>query len=297
MYINPYESTENSVWRKANFHTHSGTGPNTCGCHSPEEVVGLYREYRYDFLCLSNHNLYRDYSNYSDKQIVLVDGVEYTSDVHMLTIGVRKNLIELPLQQAIDRTCEAGGFVVLNHPNWPEKGSFSPGLMNALTGYTGIEVLNWVCFRLSGSGRATDIWDAMLTAGKLITGFANDDFHAICDGGNYFNLIACEEKNYASMKNAIDENRICASSGLYPVYHLLEGDILRVKAMYPIRTYLENYVYTFVGPNGVVLSEQTGAEASYKLRGEDYVRVEVRGEGGQMIFFQPVYKDGFLTRP
>ena len=38
----------------------------------------------------------------------------------------------------------------------------------------------------------------MLTLGKLITGFANDDFHAICDGGRFFNLIACEEKNYDS---------------------------------------------------------------------------------------------------
>lgn len=301
MYINSYENLDNSVWRKVNLHTHAGTGPKTCGRHSPEEVIALYREYGYSMLCLSNHNLYRDFTNYSDEQITLIDGVEYTSKVHMLTIGIRENLIDLPLQDAINRTNELGGLIILCHPNWPHKEAFSPKMMCGLTGYIGLEVLNTVCFRLSGygraTGRATDVWDAMLTAGKLVTGFANDDFHTMGDGGMYFNLLACNENNYESMKRAIEENAICASSGLYPVYHRMEGETLHVKAEYPIESYVENYVYTFIGPNGQILSEQIGADASYTLQGEDYVRVEVRGEGGHMILFQPVYREGALIRP
>lgn len=297
MYINPYEKLEKAVWRKANFHTHSGTGPKTCGVHSPEEVTGLYREYGYDFLCLSNHNEYRSFANYSDERMTLIDGVEYTSAIHMLTVGIKENLIAMPVQEAITRTKELGGFTILCHPNWPNKATFSPEMMLDLTGYMGIEALNAVCFRLSGSGRATDVWDAVLSAGKLITGFANDDFHAMADGGRFFNLIACEEKTYDSMKQAIEENAVCASSGVYPVYHRLEGDTLQVKASLPIKSYLENYEYTFVGPNGKILSKQTGAEASYQLQGEDYVRVEVVAEGGQILLFQPVYKEGVLVRP
>ena len=297
LYINPYQQTEQAVWRKANFHTHSGTGPRTCGKHSPEEVVAMYREYGYDLLCLSNHNLYRDYANYSDEQLQLIDGVEYTSDLHMLTVGVRESYLPLGYQDAIDKTREAGGFAILCHPNWPDKATFSPKMMLDLRGWTGLEVLNWVCYRLSGSGRATDVWDELLTAGRLATGFANDDFHSMADGCHFFNLIACGEKTYASMKQAIDANAVCASSGLYPVYHKLEGDTLRVKAALPIRTYLTNYVYTFIGPKGEILSEQTGEEASYTLKGEKYVRVEVRAEGGQLLMFQPVYQEGALVRP
>ena len=297
MYVNPYEKLTDAVWRKANFHTHSGTGPNTCGKHSPEEVVGLYREAGYDLLCLSNHNEFRSFSNYSDEQLTLIDGVEYTSDIHMLTIGIQENLISLPVQKAINRTKELGGFTILCHPNWPRKAYFSPEMMLELTGYMGIEVLNAVCFRLSGSGRATDVWDALLTAGKLVTGFANDDFHMIADGGRFFNLIACEEKMYDSMKQAICENAVCASSGLYPVYHRLENGVLQVKAALPIESYLDNYEYIFVGPNGKILDRQVGTEASYSLCDEEYVRVEVRAEGGQLLFFQPVYKEGTLTRP
>lgn len=297
MYTNPYRYLDHAVWRKANFHTHAGTGPKTCGKHSPEEVVALYREYGYDLLCLSNHNLYRDYANYSDEKLALIDGVEYTSNLHMLNIGIKESLMPMPMQEAITRTKALGGFSILCHPNWPAKATFSPEIMLQLTGYTGLEVMNAVCFRLQGSGRATDVWDTMLTAGKLVTGFANDDFHSMADGGRAFNLIACGERSYPSMKQAIEDNAICASTGLYPVYHRLDGDTLRVKAAYPISNHEGEYTYTFVGPNGKILSEQTGIEAEYTLQNEAYVRVEVRGEGGHMLLFQPIYQEGTLIRP
>ncbi|MBR4941444.1 MAG: hypothetical protein IKZ19_05540, partial [Clostridia bacterium] len=215
---------EQVTWRKANFHTHAGTGPNTCGKHSPEEVIAAYREYNYGFLCLSNHNYFRTFENYSDDRITLIDGVEYTSATHMLTIGIRENLIDLPVQEAVTRTGELGGFTILCHPNWPRKATFSPEMMLELTGYIGLEALNAVCFRLRGSGRATDVWDTLLTAGKLVTGFANDDFHSMADAGRFFNLISCAEPTYASMKQAILDNAICASTGLYPIHHRLEGN-------------------------------------------------------------------------
>ena len=297
MYINPYENLSDAVWHKTNFHTHTGTGPRTCGVHPPEEVVALYREYNYGMLCISNHNQYRSFENYSDERLTIINGVEYTSQIHMLTVGIRENLISLPVQEAVTRTKELGGFTILCHPNWPAKATFSPEMMLDLTGYIGLEVLNAVCFRLSGSGRATDVWDALLTAGKLATGFANDDFHAMADGGRFFNLIACEEKTYESMKQAVLDNKICASSGLYPVYHRLEGNTLCVKAALPIKTYLDNYEYTFVGTGGKILGRQVGTEASYELHGEDYVRVQVMAEGGQILLFQPVYKEGVLVRP
>jgi len=299
MYVNPYQELRNAVWHKANFHTHSGTGPNTCGKHSPEEVVGLYREYKYGFLCISNHNEYRSFDNYSDEQLKIIDGVEYTGDnnIHMLTVGIQENLISMPVQDAITRTKELGGFTIICHPNWPFKETFSSERMLGLHGYIGLEALNGVCYRLTGSGRATDVWDTVLSAGKLATGFANDDFHFMADGGRCFNLIACEEKDYPSMKQAILDNAVCASTGLYPVYHYLEENTLHVKAEFPVQTYPHDYEYIFVGPNGRVLSRQLGTEASYTLNDEDYVRVEVIAEGGHQLLFQPVYKEGVLVRP
>lgn len=295
MYLNAYQSLTGKHYRKVNFHTHSGTGPNTCGKHSPEEVIAMYREFGYELLCLSNHNLYRDYANYSDKQLTLIDGVEYTSDLHMLNIGVKESFLPKGYQETIGLTNECGGFTILCHPNWPKRNTFSADKMLALKGYTGIEVLNGVCFRLTGSGRATDVWDEMLSRGILLTGFANDDFHLMCDAGRFFNLIACEENNYTSMKQAIDENAVCASSGLYPVYHIIENGILKVKAELPGNVF-DSYEYRFIGKNGKLLKKVIGEKAECEFGNEDYVRCEVTGEGGHMILFQPVYKDGSMAR-
>ena len=41
----------------------------------------------------------------------------------MLTIGVDRSLHESVHQTAIDITNEIGGFTVLCHPNWEEKGT------------------------------------------------------------------------------------------------------------------------------------------------------------------------------
>jgi len=49
--------------------------------------------------------------------------------------------------------------------------------MAALKGYTGIEIFDSVIYRLNGSGLATDAWDFLLSQGKLVWKFGDDDFH------------------------------------------------------------------------------------------------------------------------
>ena len=155
-YKNPYGDLEGGKWIKANFHTHAGTGEGTCGRHPINEVLDLYRALGYGAVCISNHDVYTDTSAFSDDNLYLVQGVEYSPAEHMLTIGVNKSLHGLPHQDAIDETVKQGGFAVLNHPNWPRKESWPRDKIDALRGYAGIEVINMLVYRLSGSGRATD---------------------------------------------------------------------------------------------------------------------------------------------
>lgn len=297
MYSNPYQNLSEGQWRKANFHTHAGTAPGTCGKHPIGAVTELYREAGFAFLCISNHDLYTDTSAYSDERMLLVDGVEYSKACsHMLTVGVQQSFHGLDHQAAIDETAKAGGFTVLCHPNWPMQGNWPWEDIDRLTGYAGIEVINMLIYRLDGSGLAVDVWDRLLTGGKLVYGFGSDDFHAMADGARSFNLIHSPEMTYGSMKAAIDRGAFCASTGLFPEYLLLEGDALTVKAKYPILTRANRFTYRFIGEGGMVLSEQKGESAQYKLNGERYVRVEAAGENGAMLFFQPVYREGALVK-
>ncbi len=297
-YVNPYENLAGGKWLKANFHTHAGTGPGTCGVNPQDVVIETYKQLGYELLTISNHDIFTDTSNYTDDKILMIPGVEYSpsSKGHMLTIGITQSLHEHTNQKAIEMTNEMGGFVVLAHPNWGRQGYWPLNELLALKGYIGIEVINQLIYRLSGSGLATNAWDLLLSRGKLVYGFGNDDLHALGDAGRSFNIIYCKERTWESMKEAIDNGQFVASTGLYPEYLVLDGDTIRVKASYPIDTYVDTFTYRFI-ENGKVLSEQTAREGVYKLNGEKYVRVEVIGENGAMLFFQPVYLKDTLVKP
>lgn len=293
-YINPYENLTEGRWLKVNFHTHAGTGPGTCGANPIDVVVNTYKHLKYDILCISNHDLFSDTRSFSDEKITMVPGVEYSRPEHMLTIGVDRSLHEYDHQTAINITNEIGGFSVLCHPNWGRKGYWNPDKMMELKGYKGIEVLNMLIYRLSGSGLATDAWDFLLSNGRLVYGFGNDDFHALPDAGRSFTVIYAREASYEAMRESIDKGSFCASNGLFPEYLKIEDNIIRVKARFPIATYVDEFTYRFVTENGKVSDVQTGKEGVYKLDGEKYVRVEVVGENGYMLFFQPVYLESYL---
>lgn len=290
MYTNPYQNLKDGTWCKANFHTHAGTGPGTCGSNPVSAVVDLYRTSGYDMLCISNHDIYTDTAQLTDDKILMIPGVEYSQDEHMLTIGVNESLHEKDHQTAINLTNDMCGFTILCHPNWQEKEYWSWEKLKKLTGYIGLEIINMLIYRLSGSGLATDTWDYLLSHGRLVYGFGNDDFHLYADVARSFSLIYCTERSYDSMKQAVENGAVCASTGLYPVYLRVENNIIKVKAAFLKKTYIDTYTYRFVTENGKVLSVKNGSSAEYQISGEKYVRVEVLAENGAMLFFQPIYK-------
>lgn len=289
MYKNPYQDLKEGKWCKTNFHTHAGTGTGTCGSNPIDKVVELYGMNRFDMLCISNHDIFSDTTDFTSDSIMMIPGVEYSQNEHMLTIGVNRSLHTYDHQTAIDLTKELGGFTILCHPNWIQKEYWSWEKLHDLKGFVGIEVINMLIYRLNGSGLAVDTWDYLLSQGKLIYGFGNDDFHMYSDASRSFNLIYCVKKSFSAMKSAVDSGAFCASTGLAPDYLLLEDDTIKVKAKYLTDTYVDTFTYRFITENGKVLSVQNGSDAQYTLDGEKYVRVEVIGENGAMLFFQPVY--------
>ncbi len=289
MYTNPYQDLFGGKWFKTNFHTHAGTGVGTCGSNPIDKVVELYAKNQFDMLCISNHDIFSDTTAFTSDSIMMIPGVEYSQNEHMLIIGVDKSLHEYDHQTAIDMTREMGGFVILCHPNWVHKEWWSWNKLLELNGFVGIEIINMLIYRLNGSGLATDTWDHLLSRGKLIYGFGNDDFHMYSDAARSFNLIYCKEKSFSAMKDATESGAFCVSTGLRPEYLFLKDNIIKVKAKFLTETYIDTFSYHFITENGKVISVQNGSNAEYKLSGEKYVRVEVIGENGAMLFFQPVY--------
>ncbi len=91
MYKNPYQNLINGHWCKTNFHTHAGTGDFTCGVNPIYDVMRIYKDLGYGALCISNHDVYTNTTSLDDGKMLLIQGVEYSNNPHMLTIGVNKS--------------------------------------------------------------------------------------------------------------------------------------------------------------------------------------------------------------
>ena len=297
MYINPYSDIQKSdgQWMKANFHTHAGSGDN-CGKYLAEDVISLYKEAGYNVLTLSNHDFFLNTSEYQTKyDLIMFNGFEYSQAKHMLCIDIR-NVIYGSHQEVIDECKRQGGFTILCHPNWVNKEYWPWKDIDALRGYTGIEIFNGVIFRLSGSGLATDTWDYLLSQGKLVWGFANDDFHRWYDLARTWNVIYSISNEHVEIKNSILNGNFYASTGLI----LNEFEFLNNKVTVSASakdTYMKRNKYLFIGKHGQILSEQENEYGEYKLAGDEmYVRVQVISEHGAMLWTQPIYKEELFLK-
>lgn len=298
MYINPYVNIkkENGQWLRANFHTHAGTGEGTCGALEINEVIKYYKVAGYSVLTISNHDLFSDVSEIEkEHDMVLINGFEYSQEKHMLCIGGDKLVLDRH-QNTINECNNQGGFVVLCHPNWIHKEYWPWKDIDDLHGYLGIEIMNSVIFRLSGSALATDTWDYLLSQGKLVWGFGNDDFHRWYDMAKSWNMIYAG-MNRMDVMESIRSGRFYVSTGLLlNEFDFQQGSIKLTACAKD--NYINNYKYIFIGKDGQILKEQTGVSGEYDMNGSElYVRVHVISEHGAMLWTQPLYDDSRFIRP
>jgi len=286
---NPYEHMHDAdrIPVKTNFHAHAGVCiPNDCGELPMDDVVEAYRRAQYGALAISNHNRYVDHRIYEG--ISVLDAVEYSAHPHMLLVGTR-NYYDVPHQQAIDLALAEGAFVVLNHPNWMNHKYWPWKMMEELTGYTGIEIVNPVIFRLKGSGIALDAWDHLLTKGHNVFGFGNDDFHLWRDLERSYNVIFSRSSGFDDISAAIKEGCFYVSDGVALKNVKLSKTTLEVEAGFFTESYINTFEYTLVGTGGKVLGRVIDMKATFEFPDSElYIRVEVRAENGAKLFTQPM---------
>jgi hypothetical protein len=314
MFANPYQDAwkENGEWLKANFHVHAvpdggeirpfQLGRYTVTPKHVSEVIAAYRDAGYDVLMIANQGFFLDTQEYAKKHdILMINGIEYVEEDGILCIGATEFISGEP-QKIIDECTRQGALAVLCHPHWLRGRGMPPKLslqtMNKLRGYAGIEVLTAGIFNgFEGSGLATDVWDEYLSAGKLVWGFANDDFHTWFDIDRGWNVIYSRGRDLQSLKRAIEQGNLYASTGLVLRQFSFQGGVIEVEAnLEP--TPADTILYEFVGENGQVLRKSSGKAARYHFEGnEKYVRVRALSENGAILWTQPVYDADKLRRP
>ncbi len=280
----PYANAPSTQF-KGNLHTHT---TNSDGPLPPQDTVAAYAQRGYDFLMISDHDMITDIAALDAQGMTLLPGNEITDGgPHILHVGARERIAAHPDRQlVIDAINARGGLSIMNHPNWGENFVHcDQGTMEALTGYTGIEIYNGVSLRVEGSALATDRWDMLLSGGRRVWGFGNDDGHIPEDFGVAWNMVFAEQCEPEALYHALRLGRFYVSTGVRLDSIGLAENALRIRSA-------DTECFRVYRDHGMLLATIDGPELIYEPPEYiplSYLRVECHGRGARMAWTQPFF--------
>ena len=289
---------EQGLWLKGNLHSHTTVSD---GVLTPQEACAGYAEHGYDFLSMTDHNVFVPHNEGPCEKLLLLTGVEhdleYGSDkcTHIVGIGAADQIHtgykcrkytsdELTDQQYIDMMRKDGQFVTLAHPVWSR---MEPEEVAALHGFHAIEVYNNGTENLCHAGHAEIYWDMLLRRGTRVFATASDDTHEICDLYGGWICVKAAEKTRKAVMDALFKGMFYASSGPVIYDFGTDGDEVYITCS-PCRE-IHMVSYPSRGKSTFALGQ---TEASFKLTGrEKYVRLECIDRDGRAAWTNPIFFD------
>jgi hypothetical protein len=299
-------------WYKGNLHTHT---INSDGDSAPDEVVRWYREQRYDFLVLTDHNYLTAVDGLNavlgaEEKFLVVRGEEVTDrfdnkpihinalDLHTLVEPQGGSSVFDTLQRNVNAIRQAKGIPSVNHPNF--NWALTAGDLIRLEGDRLFEVYNGhpQVHNIGGGGAPglEEMWDMVLTSGRVLYGIAVDDAHHFKQWGPRFSnpgrgwvAVRASQLTASALGEALERGDFYSSTGvaLSEVTRLPSG--LRVEIRPEGST---KYTTQFIGANGKVLRTSFENPAAYTLAPEDrYVRARVIASTGEVAWTQPVFRE------
>jgi hypothetical protein len=296
-----------TVFQRGNVHTHSTASD---GDSSPEDVYAWYRDHGYNFLGLSDHNVFIEparYRHLEQRGFVLIPAEEITINVGRVPVhvnalchktriggGGRFDSIGDALAWSVRETAAQGGVAVVNHPN--HRWAFGASELVHAQGARLLEI--WSGNPLVHSlGNATHpstevIWQQALDQGWGFAGVAVDDMHRLgaeagsdlAGPGRGWIYAFANNADAAEICDALRGGRLMASNGVSPSRLTVQGDTISITTRAPAGT------VEFLGEGGDVLDSQPverDRPSVYHLRGgEAYVRARVTEPSGKRAWTQ-----------
>ncbi len=280
-----YDNLSGGAWLRGNLHTHT---TNSDGARDPQPVIDDYASRGYDFLSISDHDIFtgvEQYAAWESRGLILVPGNEVTArGSHMLHVnGDRRLEPNEDRQRVIDEAAAGPGFIIVNHPNWERFNHCPIDRLRAWQGYAGMEIFNGVVSRLEGSNYATNEWDMLLTEGRRVWGFANDDSHEPCDMELGWNVAYVTDPTPQGVVEALREGRFYASTGVVINQIEVDGNWVKIGAENAERI-------VAIADMGRRIAVTDGSEIEVEVPpGVGYVRFECWGRGERFAWTQPFW--------
>lgn len=301
--------SQDGRWFKGNTHSHT---TESDGDSPPEVVARWYKSHGYDFLVLSDHNVFTDprtLAHLVDSTFLLIPGEELTSSFERKPVHV--NGLNIPgrieartdstlvgtIQKNVDAIREVRGVPHINHPNF--RWAFGYEELRQVRNDKLFEIWNGhpLVHNLGGGDDDSleDIWDRLLTDGKRLFGIAVDDAHHFqgefaperSNPGRGWIVVRADRLDANTLVEAMEAGQFYASTGVS----------LREVRVEPTRLTITieprgdfKYTTEFIGRGGRVLARTGDLTASYTPRGDEgYVRARVRDSMGYHAWVQPVF--------
>ena len=293
-------------WYKGNLHTHS---TNSDGRKTPEEIVQIYKDHGYQFLAFTEHELYTHNRALSDKDFLILPGVELSCCnpdpwriYHMLGIGRRaagdgpstengfsdgqrfpvRKWEDLGSAQAVlDEIRQADNLAVFNHPIWSrlELTDFID-----LNGYFAMEIYNYGC-----AVESHTYWDSLLRRGRKIWGVADDDAHfALEDYCGGWVMVNAPALTIEAVTGALLEGNFYSSSG--PEIYRFEAEDGVVNVDCSDAREIHFVTYESFGSSLFARSGESLHHGEFRLSGEElYVRAEIIDHSGRTAWSNPIF--------
>lgn len=295
---------------KGNLHTHT---LNSDGDSTPDDVVRWYREHNYNFVTITDHNYLTAVDGLNalhgaDDKFLVMKGEEVTDRFGAKPIHINgfapmslikptggSSVLDVA-QKMIDAIRASGAVPSVNHPNYGWAISAEEFLQLERTRL--FEVFNGhpTVNNYGGGGvpGLEEVWDRMLSSGKLLYGIAVDDAHyfkrpedktAPRPGQGWVHVRAARLDSRALLE-ALERGDFYSSTGVELQSLTATSTALTVA----VKTEPQSkYRIQFIGKQGSVLSESISSPATYTFKGdESYVRAKVIESNGKLAWIQPV---------
>jgi len=297
-------------WYKGNLHTHT---INSDGDSSPDTVARWYKEHRYHFLVLTDHNYLTDPGPLNsvlaaEERFLLISGEEVTSryedkSVHVNAFQVRETIppafghsVLETIQKNVDVIRQSGSLPSLNHPNF--RWSITPDELRQVNDLKLFEVYNGhpTVHNFGGGGFVSleEMWDVVLSAGREVYGIAVDDAHSfkefradLSNPGRGWVTVQAPELSESAILQALEAGRFYASTGveLEKVNRTSDGLEIAIKQQRDFK-----YTTRYVGKDGHLLATSHELSSNYSFRpGDAYVRATVTRSDNEFAWVQPAF--------
>lgn len=298
---------ENAVWLKGNIHSHSVYSD---GCLTPEEMKEAYKHHGYDFLAVTDHDLYTDTRMLTDESFTMIQGFELwgnasnDKDIHINFLwddkieGIEPGQ-KIHLPKRTGRECaalswklrEKGCYVMLNHPHWSMLASTEVEDENP---YDAVEIINYGTEWLENTGDGSVFWTEMLYRGCRLWNGGGDDNHnhydldsMYSDSFGGFTVVKAADRSPKAIMQALKTGSFYTSTGpsIYDFY--VEDDKVHVVCSPCERIFVSGHTRPYRRKLGRHVTEfVVKLEKSWKL-----VRAECMDAAGRSAYTNPIYLD------